>query len=199
MRGAAKFVAQAFIVAVVGSAVPFIGTGVGLLAGLGATLLTSLSGLDRAVLFVGVALVVYGATAIAANVLVPDEWLRPRRPIKPPSRDEANRQAAEDRERKYRVTAQEALTTLGYQKAKLAGGVAADFDPMHQGAWPRNRDAFFEEEANANAARRMEDALVALGNVRYTKSPTKEALAAIEAAIPELETVAGITRRDQRA
>ncbi|HMJ00764.1 MAG TPA: hypothetical protein VK488_13085 [Gaiellaceae bacterium] len=193
MREAAKFVAQAFIVAVITYAVSAIAAGVGLLAGLAATLLTPLSGLDRAVLFVGVALMFYGATAIAANVLIPDEWLRPRRPIKPPSVEQLKSREAEDRERKYRITAQEALTTLRYQRAKLLRGVPPDFDSMHQGAWPQNRNAFFEEEQNANAGRLTEDAFIAIGDVSDARSPTDEAIAAIEAAVPALETVAGVT------
>lgn len=115
-----------------------------------------------------------------------------------PDMIETTAQQDREREGQYRRTAQEALTTLEFQRAKLVRGVDQEFNPWHQGAWPQNRDSFFEEPRNANAGRLTERAFIALGNVpkpMYRDSPgVAEALAAIDAAIPALEGIAGIDR-----
>jgi hypothetical protein len=195
LRDVAKFVAQALVGGYVVYSVQLIATGIGVLAGLVATLATDLPATDSVVLFVGVALVSSGVVAIVSNIFVPETWLRPRRPIKAPSIQQAKEQERENRERRYRVIAQEALTTLEYQRGFLVDH-RIDFNPEHQGVWPLNRDTLFEEERHANAGRLTESAFIAIQAVPSVFHPADplvlRAIAAIDAAIPALETVAGI-------
>lgn len=158
----------------------------------------------RSFFFVGCLMVGTGLVLGVVRPLVAARLPQPLIPVVAPPTDaelahsESIAARAEDerkRERQYRVIAQEALTTLEFQRAKVIEH-RSDFNPWHQGAWPQNRDFFFEETRNAKAGRLTERAFIALQKITnpvFAGAPgTEEAIAVIDAAIPELESIAGI-------